>query len=138
MTIEEFAHRCLLIKAGNATLEIPCCANCKYYIPSESDQAALNLFEFYKTHFKNKVWVVKEVKNKDGGIEFFCETTGEFISEERAAELEKENKEAALDSKYPDVKKWICDHPELSFTEDAELLMKPEDFCSRWEPRNEV
>ena len=78
MTIEEFAHRCLLIKAGNATLEIPCCANCKYYIPSESDQAA-----------------------------------------------------------YPDVKKWICDHPELTFTEDAELLMKPEDFCSRWEPRNE-
>lgn len=31
MTLEDFAHRCLMIKAGNATLDIPCCANCKYY-----------------------------------------------------------------------------------------------------------
>lgn len=31
MTIEEFAHRCLLIKAGNAELAIPCCANCEHY-----------------------------------------------------------------------------------------------------------
>lgn len=31
MTIEDFAHRCLLIKAGNAELAIPCCANCEHY-----------------------------------------------------------------------------------------------------------
>ena len=31
MTLEEFAHRCLMIKAGNVTLDIPCCAHCKYY-----------------------------------------------------------------------------------------------------------
>lgn len=34
MTIEEFAHRCLMIKAGNATLDIPCCAHCKHYVPT--------------------------------------------------------------------------------------------------------
>ena len=31
LSIEDFAHRCLLIKAGNVQLPIPCCANCKYY-----------------------------------------------------------------------------------------------------------
>lgn len=37
MTIEDFAHRCLLIKAGNAELAIPCCANCKHYITGIDD-----------------------------------------------------------------------------------------------------
>lgn len=31
MTIEEFAYRCLSIKAGNTALSIPCCANCEHY-----------------------------------------------------------------------------------------------------------
>lgn len=31
MTLEEFAHRCLMIKAGNVNLDIPCCANCESY-----------------------------------------------------------------------------------------------------------
>ena len=31
MTHEEFAHICLSIKDGNTKIEIPCCANCKYY-----------------------------------------------------------------------------------------------------------
>lgn len=31
LTLEDFAHRCLMIKAGNAELAIPCCANCKFY-----------------------------------------------------------------------------------------------------------
>lgn len=35
MTIEDFAHRCLLIKAGNAELAIPCCANCEHYAKSK-------------------------------------------------------------------------------------------------------
>lgn len=35
MTIEDFAHRCLLIKAGNAELAIPCCANCDHYKKSK-------------------------------------------------------------------------------------------------------
>lgn len=37
MTIEDFAHRCLLIKAGNAEIAIPCCANCKHYITGIDD-----------------------------------------------------------------------------------------------------
>ena len=40
MTIEEFAHRCLLIKAGNVTLSIPCCANCEHYEKNEFDHWA--------------------------------------------------------------------------------------------------
>lgn len=37
MTIEDFAHRCLMIKAGNAELAIPCCANCKHYKQPSGD-----------------------------------------------------------------------------------------------------
>lgn len=31
MTHEEFAHICLKIKSGDTSMEIPCCANCRYY-----------------------------------------------------------------------------------------------------------
>ena len=31
MTHEEFAHICLKIKSGDTSIEVPCCANCKYY-----------------------------------------------------------------------------------------------------------
>lgn len=31
MTHEDFAHICLRIKEGDTSIEIPCCANCKYY-----------------------------------------------------------------------------------------------------------
>lgn len=31
MILEEFAHICLKIKSGDTSMEIPCCANCKYY-----------------------------------------------------------------------------------------------------------
>lgn len=78
MTLEDFAHRCLMIKAGNATLDIPCCANCKYY---------------------------KSLTFSDG------------------------------DTIYE------CHHPSMddceSVDESGILYMAPEDFCSRWESRNE-
>lgn len=82
MTIEEFAHRCLLIKAGNAELAIPCCANCEHY---KSDRGII---------YKNGE-VIKEI------------TLGCF---------------------------WACYHPELN--EEDILYTKPEDFCSRFEERN--
>ena len=31
MTHEDFAYICLKIKSGNTSLDIPCCANCRYY-----------------------------------------------------------------------------------------------------------
>ena len=31
MTHEEFMHICLKIRKGDVTVDIPCCANCKYY-----------------------------------------------------------------------------------------------------------
>lgn len=31
MTHEEFAHICLKIKSGDTSMDIPCCANCRYY-----------------------------------------------------------------------------------------------------------
>lgn len=78
MTLEDFAHRCLMIKAGNATLDIPCCANCKYY-------------------------------------ESFTFVDYETIYE--------------------------CHHPAMEDTGDkyvsCALCMAPEDFCSRWESKNE-
>ena len=70
MTLEDFAHRCLMIKAGNAILDIPCCANCKYY---------------------------KKVYN------------------------------------YPFPDPWVCTRINPHWI----IGMKPEDFCSRWESRNE-
>ena len=70
MTLEDFAHRCLMIKAGNAELAIPCCANCKYY---------------------QRVW----------------------------------------DDALPAI--WVCKRIDPHWIND----MKPEDFCSRWESRNE-
>ena len=78
MTLEDFAHRCLMIKAGNTTLDIPCCANCESY---------------------------KSLTFSDG----------ETIYE--------------------------CQHPATEDTGDEyvsiALWMAPEDFCSRWESRNE-
>ena len=82
MTIEEFAHRCLLIKAGNTTLSIPCCANCEHYKPDEG------------IIYKN----------------------GKVI------------KKVTLSSW------WSCYHPGLN--EEDILYTKPEDFCSRFEERN--
>ena len=32
LTHEDFANICLRIKNGDVKTEIPCCANCKYYI----------------------------------------------------------------------------------------------------------
>lgn len=32
MTHEDFAHICLRIKDGDTSVEIPCCANCAYYL----------------------------------------------------------------------------------------------------------
>lgn len=83
MTLEDFAHRCLMIKAGNATLDIPCCANCKYY-----GEEKVSVF-------------------KNGQI--YVEGTH----------------------------KWICEHPEIDSDDSAFcwLNMKAEDFCSRWEER---
>ena len=90
MTLEDFAHRCLMIKAGNATLDIPCCANCKYY-----NKKLTNLY---------------------------LQTTDSFPG-------------IRFEGKY----EWICDHPETDSDDSAVcwLNMKPEDFCSRWESRNE-
>lgn len=69
MTLEEFAHRCLMIKAGNANLDIPCCANCEHY-------------------------------------------------------------QKVFDDSLPAI--WVCMR-KIGWIRD----MKPEDFCSRWESRNE-
>jgi len=86
MTLEEFAHRCLMIKAGNATLDIPCCANCEHYIEHIESGVIIQNGK-----------VIKEVPMKPW---------------------------------------WSCSHPTRD-VDDAELKTKPEDFCSRWESRNE-
>lgn len=44
MTHEEFAHLCLKIKSGDTSIEIPCCANCKYY------QVVLNAGKYRCVH----------------------------------------------------------------------------------------
>lgn len=88
MTLEDFAHRCLMIKAGNATLDIPCCANCEHY---------------------TKVVIGDEVRtNTLPGFRLINKSI-----------------------------KWECFHPALETDDAAWLETKPEDFCSRWESRNE-
>lgn len=140
MTLEDFAHRCLMIKAGNATLDIPCCANCKYYT-QEEDLGGIKGFTSSLSGLIDRMYnggsakVVKKVEGKDG-VEFFCETTSEFISEKEAEQIRCENlsKQESISYKY------FCKHPAQEsddpFVEDW-LEMKPEDFCSRWESRNE-
>ena len=97
MTLEDFVHRCLLIKAGNTNLDIPCCANCEYYKCSDEPSATAK-----------------------SGIN----TLAKFFGIE--------------DDENP--AKYECRHPVLE-TDDpfvaAWLETKPEDFCSRWESRNE-
>ncbi len=103
MTPEDFAHRCLMIKAGNVELAIPCCANCEYYQLEEDADFAGTI---------------------KGGILAFAKLSFGF------EEKEEEEKEY----------KFVCNHPVLETHDSfdaAWLETKPEDFCSRWEGRNE-
>ncbi len=52
MTHEDFAHICLKIRSG-ALVEIPCCANCRYYgkkyykyIKPDKDEYVCSVFRF--------------------------------------------------------------------------------------------
>lgn len=139
MTLEDFAHRCLMIKAGNATLDIPCCANCKYYIQEKYSDSINGLAAYLKgtiiEHLYNggTAKVVETIEDENG-VEFFCATTGEFISKDEAEQIRCENVSESVSYKY------ICDHPVLESDDSyvgAWLETKPEDFCSRWESRNE-
>lgn len=100
MTLEDFAHRCLMIKAGNATLDIPCCANCKYYN-------------------KNFTYQTNSIS---AGVQALASLAFGF----------------SLDGTKDEV--YYCEHP-VQESDDrfvaSWLKMKPEDFCSRWESRNE-
>ena len=101
MTLEDFAHRCLMIKAGNTTLDIPCCANCKYYqLEEDADFAGTT----------------------KGGILAFAKMSFGFEEDE--------------DKEY----KFVCNHPCVKSDDSfvaTWLETTPEDFCSRWESRNE-
>ena len=122
MTLEDFAHRCLMIKAGNAELAIPCCANCKYY---EKSNATWN--EFREAIFDLLPAKVVSTVESDKGVEIFCETTNEFISEKEAEQIHSDNVSESVQYAYE------CHHPEMTSQDYAVLTMKPEDFCSRWE-----
>ncbi len=85
MTIEDFAHRCLLIKAGNAELAIPCCANCRNYAKSETwdgyecwackrighlelytkPEEFCSRFEERKKPMKNEYGIIRKDKNEN-------------------------------------------------------------------------
>lgn len=128
MTLEDFAHRCLMIKAGNATLDIPCCANCKYY--EEALTAHVMAHQLNMMFGLLPAKVVETIEDENG-VEFFCETTNEFISEKEAEQIHSDNVSESVQYTYE------CQHPEMSSQDYAVLTMKPEDFCSRWESRNE-
>ena len=136
MTLEDFAHRCLMIKAGNATLDIPCCANCKYYIQEKYSDGINGLAANLKGTIIEYLYngstakVVEKIEDENG-VEFFCETTNEFISEKEAEQIHSDNVSESVQYTYE------CQHPEMSSQDYAVLTMKPEDFCSRWESRNE-
>ena len=138
MTLEDFAHRCLMIKAGNAELAIPCCANCKYYEREEECNGIHGALSSLKGTIVEHLYnggtakVVKKVEGENG-IEFFCETDGTFISEEEAEKIQSENISESIQYKYE------CHHPAQESDdpfEGAWLEMKPEDFCSRWEEKD--
>ena len=137
MTLEDFAHRCLMIKAGNVQLAIPCCANCEYYIREEYSDGVHGLLANLKgtliEHLYNggTAKVVKTIEDENG-VEFFCETTGEFISKDEAEQIQCENVSENVSYKY------ICNHPCVVSDDQFNatwLETKPEDFCSRWEER---
>ena len=53
LTLEEFAHICLKIKSGDTSMEIPCCANCRYYgkkyhkyVEPDQNWYVCNVFQF--------------------------------------------------------------------------------------------
>ena len=127
MTLEDFAHRCLMIKAGNAELAIPCCANCKYY--EEALTANVMAHQLNKIFDLLPAKVVSTVES-DKGVEIFCETTNEFISEKEAEQIHSDNVSESVQHTYE------CHHPEMTSQDYAVLTMAPEDFCSRWEERN--
>ena len=86
MTLEDFAHRCLMIKAGNATLDIPCCANCKYYRTDRKVEGYRCFHPRLMTN-GNMAWLTLQPED-------FC-SRWESRNKEKEVK-EKENKDAKL------------------------------------------
>ena len=89
MTHEEFAHICLKIKSGDTSIEIPCCANCKYYVCS------------------NEPYATATTK---GGINALSKLLDDILDEE--IEAKYECRHPVLESDDPFVACWLETKPE--------------------------